>query len=108
LNAAVFTYFRAYQRATDPALEFDRCAPAAIWRGPSRLQTTQEAAHSAIFCELLRYMLGTAEHEACRLAGGVAAAAEAAVHRASTSTARKYFTRRSLGWRDDGGNRPNG
>ena len=53
MNAAVVTYFRAYQLATDLALEFDRCAPRAIWRGPSRLQTTHEAAHSAIFGELL-------------------------------------------------------
>lgn len=53
MNAAVVTYFRAYQLATDLGLEFDRCAPRAIWRGPSRLQTTHEAAHSAIFGELL-------------------------------------------------------
>jgi hypothetical protein len=54
LNAAVRTYLCAYQRATVRALELDKWAPRAICRGPSRLQTTQDAAQRVSFCGLVR------------------------------------------------------
>jgi hypothetical protein len=72
------------------------------------LQTTQEAAHKAVFWGLLRYAVGTAEHDAWSEVGADAATAEAAVHRAIVATARNHFIRRSLGTGRDGENRPRG